>query len=117
MPFTTSEKVRLMNPYAAMTIYVALGIGTTELSGHGYSRGASAATNNSVNQTNGVLTIAAGQTIYTPDDNNAQDSTHFRLSRHATATNQWITEWQAHNDIAAPVQGQPVQTGTITLSP
>ena len=122
MAFAATEKVALMNArYKSAgnlpNVYVALGIGTTELSGKNYSRGTIPASDITVHGTTGVVTIPANKTIYTTNANDAQDSTHMRLAAHATATNMWITDWVSHNDIEAPANGQPVVTGTITLTP
>ena len=67
MAFPNSEKKRLVDGSGLTdrTLYVALGIGTTELTGHGYSRGASPQANNTSDNA-GVVSIASGQEIYTP---------------------------------------------------
>lgn len=117
MPFPDAEKKRLVDGdgLTDRSLFVALGIGTTELSGNGYSRGESTASNNTSNAA-GVVTIASGQEIYTANTDNAQDSTHMRIARSASGTD-WVTNWVTHNDIAAPVNGQRVDTGTITITP
>ena len=119
MAFTTAQKKRLVDGdgLTDRSLYVALGIGTTELSGHGYSRGESGAANNT-SDANGVVTIASGQEIYTPNDGSAQDSTHMRIYISAAGgDSDAVTDWVAHNDIAAPVNGQAVNTGTVTITP
>lgn len=119
MPFTAAEKKRLVDGTGLTdtTLYIALGIGTTELTGHGYGRGSSTAANNTSNAA-GVVTIAAGQEIYTPNDNAAQDSTHMRIYRSSSGGDtDAVTDWVAHNDIAAPANGQAVNTGTVTITP
>ena len=118
MAFTTSEKVRLMEHLADRTLYIALGIGTTEVTGSGYARGASPAENNTVDTSTGVLTIAAGQVVYTANDDSAQDSTHFRVYRSSGGgESDAVTDWTSHNDIEAPGNGRAVETGTITITP
>ena len=119
MTFTTPEKKRLVdgNGLTESDLYVALGIGTTELTGHNYSRGHSPAANNT-SDNSGVVTIASGQEIYTPNDDSAQDSTHMRVYRSANGGDaDAVTNWIAHNDIPAPVNGQRVNTGVITITP
>ena len=121
MAFDNKEKVALMNArYKSAgnlaNVYVALGIGTTELSGKNYSRGTIPASDITVHGTTGVVTIPANKTIYTTNANDAQDSTHMRLYS-TSGGNDPITDWVSHNDIAAPANGQPVVTGTITLTP
>ena len=133
MAFTTAQKKRLVDGdgLTDRTLYVALGIGTTELSGRGYSRGSSPAAMNSSNAS-GVVTIASGQEIYTCDNpSGGQDSTHMRIyTTAARPTDQGgfgsitdrddaeaVTDWVPHNDIAAPVDGQRVNTGLITITP
>ena len=117
MTFPNAEKKRLVDGdgLTDRALYIALGIGTTELTGHGYSRGSSAAAMNT-SDANGVVTIAAGQEIYTPNDASAQDSTHMRIARSAAGVD-WVTDWVAHNDIDAPANSQAVNTGTVTITP
>ena len=119
MPFTSAEKKRLVDGTGLTenTLYVALGIGMTELTGHGYSRGAIAAAQ-VTSDANGVVTLASGQEIYTANDDSAQDSTHMRIYRSAGGGNaDAVTDWVEHNDIAAPANGQRVNTGTVTITP
>lgn len=120
MPFTNNEKKRLVDGTGLTDniLYIALGIGTTELTGRGYSRGSSPAAQNS-SDANGVVTIAAGQEIYTVDNAaGGQDSTHMRIYRSVGGGDaDAVTDWVAHNDIAAPVDDQRVNTGTITITP
>ena len=119
MPFTTPEKKRLVDGSGLTenSLYVALGIAGVELSGNNYSRGHSPAANNT-SDNNGVVTIAAGQEIYTPNTNSAQDSTQMRIYRTlAGGDSDAVTDWVDHNDIPAPVNGQRVNTGTITITP
>ena len=117
MAFPDAELKRLVdgNGLTDRALFVRLGIGTTELTGHGYSAGESPTASNS-SDASGVVTIASGQTIYTPNDGSAQDSTHMRIARSAAGVD-WVTEWVAHNDIDAPANGQAVQTGAITITP
>ena len=117
MAFPDAEKKRLVdgNGLTDRSLFVALGIGTTENTGHGYTRGESTTANNS-SDTAGVVTLASGQEIYTPTDGTAQDSTHMRIARSVSGTD-WVTEWVAHNNIDAPANGQAVNTGTITITP
>ena len=129
-PFSAAEKTRLMQSgYKQraqnndVDLYIGLGIGTTELTtANGYDRAARAripASEISVDPSTGVLTIAAGQTIYTANSDSAQDSTHIRLFRTADGGDaEAVTGWEGpHNNIAAPVNGQAVQTGVITITP
>ena len=106
MPFPNAEKKRLVDGdgLTDRDLYVALGIGTTELTGHGYSRGVSTQANNTSNAV-GLVTLASGQAIYSPDDDSAQDSTHMRIYRSAAGDDP-VTDWIAHNDVAAPANGQ-----------
>ena len=117
MTFPAAEKKRLVDGdgLTDRALYVALGIGTTELTGHGYSRGASVQANNTSDAA-GVVTIASGQEIYTPNDGSAQDSTHMRIARSLAGVD-WVTDWVAHNNIDAPANGQAVNTGTVTITP
>lgn len=124
MTFTNAEKRRLVDGdgLTDRSLFIALGTGApgsaTELTlANGYSRGESPAASNT-SDANGVVTIAAGQTIYTASGNGAQDSTVMRISRAATGADDWVTDdWVSHNNIAAPVNGQSVVTGTITITP
>ena len=119
MPFTSAELRRLVDGTGLTEndLFIALGIGTTELVAHNYSRGRSPAANNT-SDANGVVTIAPGQEIYTPNDDSAQDSTHMRIYRSlAGGAADAVTDWVAHNDIAAPVNGQRVNTGVVTITP
>ena len=118
MTFPNAEKKRLVDGdgITDRALYVALGIGTTELTGHGYSRGMKRGGHEHVGCGNGVVTIASGQEIYTPDDASAQDSTHMRIARSAAGVD-WVTDWVAHNDIDAPANNQAVNTGTVTITP
>ena len=119
MPFPNAEKKRLVDGQGLTdrSLFIALGLGSTELGGHGYARGESPAAMNS-SDANGVVTIAAGQTIYTANDGAAQDSTHMRIYRSAGGGEaDAVTDWQAHNDVEAPVDGQSVVTGAITITP
>lgn len=122
MAFTTAEKVRLMQGdglyQANDSLFVALGIGTTELNGNGYSRGEVTFANLMLAVATGVLTLASGIEIYTANTDTAQDSTHMRIYRSAAGGNaDAVTDWEPHNDIAAPINGQAVNTGTITITP
>jgi len=123
MAFTLKQKKRLVDGTGLTEndLYVALGTGTpgrpTELTGHGYSRGRILAAQIKSNAS-GVVSIPAGQTIYTANDGSAQTSTIFRLYRSAAGgESDAVAEWIKHSVIAAPLKGQAVQTGTITITP
>ena len=117
MAFPTAEKKRLVDGdgLTDRSLFVRLGIGTTELVGNGYGAGESPAASNT-SDASGVVTIASGQTIWTPNTGTAQDSTHMRIARSAAGVD-WVTEWQPHNDIDPPANGQAVQTGAVTITP
>ena len=120
MPWTNFSKNRFGVLFAGSTVYAAFHTaapgsgGANEFVGHGYSRGAITAAQMAVNSS-GVITTTEVITIYTPNDDAAQDV-------------RYITFWDAQNggnllaytdaeiaDIAVPVNGQPVNipAGTI----
>ena len=115
MPWTNHGKVILGTAFAGATRYVALhtanpgATGANELSGHGYSRGAIAPSQMSVNSTTGQVTTTAAVTIYTPNDSNAQDATHVSFWDAATGGNMLIYDSDAVPDVAVPANGQPVR--------
>ena len=120
MPWTNFSKNRFGALVAGATIYAAFHTntpgsgGANEFAGHGYSRGAITAAQTTVSPA-GVISTNAEITVYTPDDDDAQDV-------------RFITFWDAQAggnllaytdveiaDIAVPVNGQPVNipAGTI----
>lgn len=110
--FTDFAKNSLMatEEFDANDKYVALGTesaGTvTELTGHGYSRGAWLTGNMTVAAT-GVVT-GSQFTIYTATDGDAVQATRTAIFDAATAGNQ-ITEWETiANPPAPPANGRSV---------
>ena len=97
------------------TIYVALAVDGTELSGHGYSRLAWGTGAKNLNTTDNRAVSSADLTIYTATDGSAQDANQAAYFDAATGGNQ-LTTWQnLTTDVAAPNNGQPVifRTGQL----
>ena len=129
MTFENKEKQALMNARyeggaSLSNIYVALGSATsgTELANaNGYNPGARPAIPRSGYSvsSSGVLTITAGQTLYTATTGNAVRARSLRLSAAASGDADWIHDaWISlgASPPNAPGNGQALQTGTITLS-
>ena len=108
MAFTLQGKLIAANAFIANTKYVALLIGTTELTGHGYQRGTWATSAMVVADATAIISNNANISIYTPNDDSAQDATHVAFYDALSGGNK-LTEEVAFADIPAPVSGQEVR--------
>ena len=120
MPWTNFSKNRFGVLFAGSTIYAAFHTaapgdgGANEFAGHGYSRGAVAPAQMTVNAA-GVISTNAEIPVYTPNDDAAQD-VRFITFWNMQAGGELLAYTDAEiADIAVPVNGQPVNipAGTI----
>ena len=125
MSFNNGEKARIMNAAyktdgAVDNLYIALGSddSTELLAANGYSRGVVPASERTI-ANNGTMTITAGLEIYTASGAGAEVATHMRISRGRTSNSQWLGGWMplTGGALAAPADGQAVETGVITITP
>ena len=120
MPWTDHQKDIFANDFISNMIYVAGHTaapgsgGANELAGHGYSRGAIAPGMLSVSGA-GIISLSQTITIYTPDDDSAQDITRLSYWDSLTGGNMLIYSDDEIPNIEVPVQGRPVNllAGTI----
>ena len=120
MPWTNFSKNRFGVLFAGSTVYAAFHTntpgdgGANEFAGHGYSRGAITAAQMSVSAA-GVITTTEAITVYTPNDDDAQDVRFITFwNMQAGGSLLAYTDVEIA-DIAVPVNGQPVNipAGTI----
>ena len=116
MALTTAGKNFLVqHAIIGQTIYVALAVDGTELSGHGYSRLAWGTGAKTLNETESRAQSSADLTVYTATDGSAQDANQAAFFDAATGGNQLTTWGNLTTDVAAPTNGQPVTFRTGAL--
>lgn len=110
MAWTTYFKNQVAaNVFQNSTKYVGLAIDGTELTGHGYSRGAWITSAMTLANDTSVITNNDIVIAYTPTDSSAQDADEFAIFDAASGGNQ-LTEWEdLTSDVAAPELGQSLR--------
>ena len=98
------------------TVYVALAVDGTELSGHGYSRLAWGTGAKTLDNSTSTVTNSADLTVYTATDGSAQDANQAAFFDAATGGNQLTTWANLATDVDAPTNGQSVVFRTGELS-
>lgn len=120
MALTAAGKNFAARSYVNENVYIALATAASdsnELVGHGYSRSTWASGQKTLNTTTTTITNSADLTVYTANDDAAQDATHVALFDAATGGNR-LNDWTAITmDISAPTNGQSVviRTGQISF--